>query len=60
MAQDMGMPTLANIVLLGKVLKECPAISRSYLEEALKKVVSAKHPELYDYNLKAIDAGYNA
>ena len=58
MAQDMGAPNLANIVLLGKVLKECPAISRSYLEEALKKVVSAKHPEMFDLNLKAIDAGY--
>ena len=60
LAQDMGAPTLANIVLLGKVLKECPEISRSYLEEALKKVVSAKHPELYDLNLKAIDLGYSA
>lgn len=59
LAQDMGAPTLANIVLLGKVLKECPEISRSYLEEALKKVVSAKHPELYDLNLKAIDLGYS-
>ena len=58
-AQDMGAPNLANIVLLGKVLKDCPAISRSFLEEALKKVVSAKHPEMYDLNLKAIDAGYN-
>ena len=59
MAQDMGTPNLANIVLLGKVLKECPAISRSYLEEALKKVVSVKHPEMFELNLKAIDAGYN-
>ena len=58
-AQDMGAANLANIVLLGKVMKECPSVSRSHLEEALKKVVSAKHPELYDMNLKAIDAGYN-
>ncbi len=58
-AQDMGAGNLANIVLLGKVLKDCPAISRDFLEEALKKVVPAKHPEMYDLNLKAIDAGYN-
>ncbi|MBQ0072384.1 MAG: 2-oxoacid:acceptor oxidoreductase family protein [Spirochaetales bacterium] len=58
-AQDMGAGNLANIVLLGKVLKNAPEISRSGLEEALKKVVSAKHPEMYDFNLKAIDAGYN-
>ena len=55
----MGKANLANIVLLGKVLKDCPAISRSYIEEALKKVVSAKHPEMYEMNLKAIDAGYS-
>ncbi len=58
-AQDMGATNLANIVLLGKVMKDCPSVSRSHLEEALKKVVSAKHPEMYDMNLKAIDAGYS-
>ncbi len=58
-AQDMGKGNLANIVLLGKVLKDCPEISRDFLEEALKKVVSAKHPEMFEYNLQAIDAGYN-
>lgn len=59
LAQDIGAQNLANIVLLGKVLKDCPAISRDYLEDALKKVVSARHPEMYELNLKAIDAGYN-
>lgn len=58
-SQDMGAANLANIVLLGKVMKDCPSVSRSHLEEALKKVVSAKHPEMYDMNLKAIDAGYS-
>ena len=58
MAQDMGTPNLANIVLLGKVLKECPEIEMNGMEEALKKVVS-KHPEMYERNLKAVEAGYN-
>ena len=58
-AQDMGTPNLANIVLLGNVLKNCPEISRDFLEDTLKKVVSAKHPEMFELNLKAIDAGYN-
>ena len=58
MAQDMGTPNLANIVLLGKVLKECPEIGMNGMEEALKKVVS-KHPEMYERNLKAVEAGYN-
>ena len=58
MAQDMGTSNLANIVLLGKVLKECPEIRMNGMEEALKKVVS-KHPEMYERNLKAVEAGYN-
>lgn len=59
LAQEMGAPNLANIILLGKVLKDCPDISRNGLEDALKHVVSAKHPEMYELNLKAIDIGYN-
>ena len=58
MAQDMGTPNLANIILLGKVLKECPEIGMAVMEDALKKVV-AKHPEMYEVNLKAVEAGYN-
>ena len=49
---------MAHIVLLGKVLKECPEIGMNGMEEALKKVVS-KHPEMYERNLKAVEAGYN-
>ena len=58
MAQDMGTPNLANIILLGKVLKECPEIGMAGMEDALKKVV-AKRPEMYELNLKAVEAGYN-
>ena len=57
-AQDMGTPNLANIVLLGKVLKECPEIGMDGMEEALRKVVS-KRPEMYETNMKAVEAGYN-
>ena len=57
-AQDMGTPNLANIVLLGNVLKECPEIGMDGMEEALRKVVS-KRPEMYETNMKAVEAGYN-
>ena len=57
-AQDMGTSNLANIVLLGKVLKECPEIGMAGMEEALRKVVS-KRPEMYETNMKAVEAGYN-
>ena len=57
-AQDMGTPNLANIVLLGKVLKECPEIGMGGMEEALSNFVS-KRPEMYETNMKAVEAGYN-
>ncbi len=54
LASDNGTPTLANIILMGKVMKDEP---EEALLAALKKVVSAKHPEMYDVNLKALKLG---
>lgn len=59
MAADAGIPTLANMILVGKMLKECEMLSFDEVEAALRKVVSAKRIELLDYNLKALEAGYN-
>ncbi len=58
-AREMGIPTLANMVLLGKVIKETGVVSMEGLKDALAKTVSAKHPELLEANLKAIQAGYD-
>ncbi len=59
MAADAGIPTLANMIILGKMIKETGAVSFENLEAAMKKVVSAKHAELLDINIKALAAGYN-
>ncbi len=59
MAVDAGVPTLANMILVGKFLKECSALSYDDVESALKKVVSAKRMELLELNLKAIRMGYD-
>ena len=58
MAQDAGIPTLANMIMLGKVIKETGVVSFEGMEDALKKVVSARKANLIDVNLKAIKAGY--
>lgn len=58
MAADAGMPTLANMIMTGKLLRECPGLTYDNVETALKKVVSAKHMDLFDVNLKAIETGY--
>ncbi len=59
MAKDAGIPTLANMIMVGKMLKEDGFISFDNVEAALKKVVSAKHADLFDINLKAIKAGFD-
>ena len=59
LAKDAGIPTLANMIMVGKVIKETGIISFAEIEGALKKVVSAKRAELLDYNLKALETGYN-
>lgn len=58
MARELGVPTLANMILLGKVIKETGAVSIDGLKDALAKTVSAKHQDLVEANLKAIEAGY--
>lgn len=59
MAKDAGFPTLANMIMVGKIIKEAGIISHDGIKDALSKVVSAKHADLLDINLKAIEAGYN-
>ena len=59
MAQELGVPTLANMIILGKVIKEAGVVDFEGMEEALKKVVSARKAHLIDVNLKAIKAGYD-
>ena len=59
MARDLGIPTLANMIMTGKVIRETGVIEMDGLRDALAKTVSAKHQDLIDANLKAIEAGYN-
>lgn len=59
MARELGIPTLANMIMIGKVIRETGVVEMDGLREALAKTVSAKHQDLIDANLKAIEAGYN-
>ena len=59
LAKENGMPTLANMIILGKVIKESGIVEYGNIEDALKKVVSAKRIELLDINRCAIEIGYN-
>lgn len=59
MAMDAGIPTLANMIMVGKMIRESGLVSYENLMDALKKVVSAKRADMLEINLKAIETGYN-
>ena len=57
LASDNGIPTLANMIIVGKVLKEIGEYDEEAILTALKKIISAKHADMLDFNLKAIKLG---
>ena len=59
MASDSGLTTLANMIIVGKVIRESKVCDWAGIEDALKKVVSARHQDLLGANLKALEMGYN-
>ena len=59
LANDSGFSTLANMILIGKLLKESEDMSFDHTEDALKKVIPARKMNLLDMNLKALETGYH-
>ncbi len=59
MAIDAGVPTLANMILIGKMLKETGIFSFENMIDTVKKLVPAKKQELVEMNMRALEAGYN-
>lgn len=60
MASDNNMPTLANMILMGKVLAVFGENDPQQIENALKKVISAKHSDMLGVNLTALEMGEKA
>ena len=58
-ATDMDAPKLANMVIIGKIIKERNVLTLEEVTEAMKKLVPKSKPELAEINVKAILAGYN-
>ena len=58
MAADEGFSTLANMILMGKLMKVCDNVGYDMVEEAVKKVVPPRKANLIDVNLKAVKLGY--
>ena len=57
LASDNGFPTLANMIMVGKILKELGPFDEAALRAALSKVISAKRADMLETNLKAMKIG---
>lgn len=57
LASENGTPTLANMILMGKVLKELGDFTDEGVEKGLKKVISAKHADMLEVNKKVMKIG---
>ncbi len=57
LASDNNMPTLANMIIAGKLLSVTDGFSDEGVNAALKKVISAKRADMLDTNLKAMQIG---
>lgn len=57
LASENGTPTLANMIIIGKVLKALGEFDETAVRAALGKVISAKHADMLEVNLKAMQLG---
>jgi len=57
LASDNNTPTLANMIIMGKLLDEMKDFDEESVMATLKKVVSARHADLLDVNLGAMKIG---
>ena len=59
MAAEKGLDTLANMILVGKLIKESGIVDFTYVDAVLDKIVSAKHLDLKQFNHQALQLGYD-
>ena len=59
LASDNGLDGLANMIILGKTVKETGILTLEQIESSLSQMVPAKKAELLAKNIKAIELGYN-
>ena len=59
LASENNCPTLANMIIVGKLLKVMGEYDEKSIDETLKKVISAKRADMLDVNKKAMEIGAN-
>jgi 2-oxoglutarate ferredoxin oxidoreductase subunit gamma len=58
LAEDNGIKGLANVILVGRLLKMLEFSHFESLEKAIEKSVPARKPEMIGFNKKALAIGY--
>ena len=59
MALDMGLAKLANMIMVGKLVKETGMFTWEQLEGAITKLVPPSKAAMLESNIKALKAGYD-
>lgn len=57
LANDNGLKGMANVILLGKMIKETGIADETVIDKTVKKVVPPKKAHLVEANLKALKLG---
>ncbi len=58
-ASDEGLSGLANMIMIGLMIKKTGIMPYENVERAMKKLVPAKKASLIELNIKAVELGYN-
>ena len=59
LASDNGLNGLANMIIMGKAIKETGVLTLDQIKNSLTQMVPAKKADLLANNIKAIELGYN-
>lgn len=59
LAHELDAPKLANMIILGKLIKETEIIPLDTLFDAMKKTIPPKKADLFELNKKIVMAGYD-
>lgn len=58
-ASDEGITGLANMIIMGHMIKKSGIIPEENIEKAMKKVVPATKQNMFDLNMKAVKLGFD-
>ena len=59
MADENGLNGLANMIIMGKVIKETGVLTLEQVKTSLAQMIPTKKAHLLDSNVKAIELGFN-